>query len=922
MFRLFDTLFFTIERMRQHLILIFWVLVGLTVATTLTLGLTLYIDAVYSNVLSSRLPDPPFAFRYRYLGQWNSPIQLEDVTRTDAVAGDRFIQRMDLPVERDVRYVRGGTWQVAQDGTTLGALGVGVLDGAAEQITIVDGQWPPDAPDDDAIPVLIPEDMFYRIGVAVGDTLAGTRRGGGTATFEVAALWRPVNPDDPSWIFTPRFFDEVMLVENRETLLAVNAGVDDPIDEAVWYVSFDGSDVRTTDVDTILGHVVDTQREVNAALPGIRQDLSPEEELRIFNQEVDALTNQLFIIIAPVAALVLYFVSLVAGLLVTRQQGEDVKLRSRGMSRLGVLSIHILMWSLLALIALGLSVIAAPYVVRLVGQTASFLQFTDPSSVGEVVVTTQPLLIGTATAVIAASSGLFLAWQTTRQNINSYRQQMTTASKAWWQRMYLDLLLLIPAAYVLYDLNNQGGLTAAQDSAFSDPVVFIGPTLFALALALAFLRFWPVLMGVGAKVVSVTRNISLLMALRELTRSIGRYRGALLMMAFTLSLTGFTASMASTLDRSLRDTINYRVGADMVLVTAVDAETDETQDASGQTNQEITGYNVPPVNDLEEVEGIAFASRVGTYDGRISTPGGAPIQGTVMGIDRAQMPAIARFREDFSDDPLGELLNKLAGDRTGIIISQQAADEYNIIPGQEVTLGVQALNTWFEQRVRVIDTVNYFPTLNPADEEADFFVITNIDPIFELVGTALPHDIWLSLADGIDPDAVQSAVREIDFPVLRFLEPTQALVEARAEPARRGVLGFLSIGFIASITLTLIASIIQSTASFRAQSTQLGALRAMGLSSFAVGLYVIILQGMSALSGILAGTSIGVATTLLFLPLLDFSGGLPPYLVRVAWDEITVVYAVFALVLLFVTLMTTLVLSREQLASVVRLGDA
>jgi putative ABC transport system permease protein len=72
---------------------------------------------------------------------------------------------------------------------------------------------------------------------------------------------------------------------------------------------------------------------------------------------------------------------------------------------------------------------------------------------------------------------------------------------------------------------------------------------------------------------------------------------------------------------------------------------------------------------------------------------------------------------------------------------------------------------------------------------------------------------------------------------------------------------------------------------------------------------------------VLSGTSIGVATTLLFLPLLDFSGGLPPYLVRVAWGEIITVYTVFAGVLLSITLFTTILFSRERLATIIRLGE-
>jgi putative ABC transport system permease protein len=95
----------------------------------------------------------------------------------------------------------------------------------------------------------------------------------------------------------------------------------------------------------------------------------------------------------------------------------------------------------------------------------------------------------------------------------------------------------------------------------------------------------------------------------------------------------------------------------------------------------------------------------------------------------------------------------------------------------------------------------------------------------------------------------------------------------------------------------------------------------MGLRGTSVGSYLILLQGIAASSGILGGTSIGVLTTLLFLPLLDFSGGLPPYLVRVAWNEIAIVYVAFAGVLFIVTLLTTLVISRAQLSAVVKLGD-
>ncbi|MFN8376354.1 MAG: hypothetical protein U0694_26220 [Anaerolineae bacterium] len=126
---------------------------------------------------------------------------------------------------------------------------------------------------------------------------------------------------------------------------------------------------------------------------------------------------------------------------------------------------------------------------------------------------------------------------------------------------------------------------------------------------LLFLRLWQFLLNVFANLLTVTNSVALLMTLRELTRSAGRYRGVLLMISFTLALIGFTSSMAGTVDNSLVDTIDYRVGADLVLETAVDAQTENAQDDSGQTTTTVTGFNAPPVQNLSQVDGIAAYSR-------------------------------------------------------------------------------------------------------------------------------------------------------------------------------------------------------------------------------------------------------------------------------------------------------------------------
>ncbi len=918
MFRFFDLLLFTIERLRKHYVLVFWALVGLSTATTLALSLWLYVDAVNTGLLTSSLSNPPYAFRFRYLGAWNGNITDADVNSATAAVQNTFTGIIGLPSAREVNFARGGAWAVKRlpKNQSLGNLSLATLNGTEDQMEIFQGEWPPKpVAETDPIPVLIPETMLYKMGVQFGDKLTVTPPGGKPITLQIAALWRPLNANDPGWVFPTKFFDTMLIVQQADFLKSLT-GVKNPIEEAAWFVAFDGSSVKTSDVNGLLGRIVDGQRAVTSALPPIRLDLSPVDGLNAFNIQVNKLTQQLVIMILPVGGLIFYFVTLVAGLLVSRQLNEDVTLRSRGMSRQSILSIHLMTWLLMAFIALGVAIGVSPYLVKLIGQTSSFMRFDNLSGALYVTPTQQSIIIGALTGLIAASSGLFIAWRSTGETITSFKRNAARAKGAWWQRAYLDVILLVPGCYVLLTLKLQGGLQTAVEDPFSNPLNFLGPTLFSLGLTLLFLRLWPIFIGIGSRLMSYTTNIALLMALRELTRSIGRYRNTLLMMCFTLSLTGYTASMASTIDKTLQDTVDYKIGADAVLVVASDAQTDDSSSAQGSVT--VTGYNTLPADDLIRVEGVGEVSRVGRYPARLVFAN-QRVEGTILGIDRATIPAIARFRTDYAAEDWGSLFNRLAADRTGVIINSQAATKNNLKVGQIITVQVSALNTWYEMKVPIVGLVNYFPTLDPT---SGFFLIGNLDPIFETVGTELPSNFWISLKPNADLNTVRTETAKLGYPILTWLDPTTSLLAAQASPSRRGVLGFLSVGFVATILLTLVGSIVQSAASFSAQAVQLGSLRAMGLGSLSVAIYLIFVQGIAAASGILSGTSIGLATTLLFLPLLDFSNGLPPYLVRVDWANIALVYGMFSLVLLIVTLVTTVLMSRERLSTVVKLGDA
>src|SRR5260370_37079780 len=108
MSRVFDHLHGAFERLLNHRLVVVWALVGLTAATTLALSLPLYVDAVDTRLLASRLTQPPYAFRFRYLGSWKGNIQAADVSGATSAIEQGFVSTIGLPTQKVVTYSRSG----------------------------------------------------------------------------------------------------------------------------------------------------------------------------------------------------------------------------------------------------------------------------------------------------------------------------------------------------------------------------------------------------------------------------------------------------------------------------------------------------------------------------------------------------------------------------------------------------------------------------------------------------------------------------------------------------------------------------------------------------------------------------------------------------------------------------------------------
>lgn len=948
---------FALKRLWSHRGLIACLALGLAAAVALAVSVPLYSDGVNYKLLNTALSQassdsrrPPFSFIFNYVGSWYTPVTIEQFDPLDEYLRSQAPGAIGLPVHSAARFIATDNLQLHPPGGTisrsrrLDQVRLAAFTDVFEHIKLVEGRLPtPPAGMDGPLEALISLKMANDLGLGVGSTYLLYKPGeAGAPAFNmemvVAGIWLPSDPADPFWFYPPESFDKKPFIPDETFFGAVAANLDLPINEAVWQLSFDGAGVYSEHVSGLLRRIQRVQNQVSALLPNTTLDVSPVQALRQYSWQASGLTGLLFVFSAPVLGLVLYFLGLVAAMLVQRQRNEIAVLRSRGASRLWVAAIYLLEWSLLGAFALLVGPPVGRSLAHLVGRTQSFLDFSRTADL-TTRLTPNTFSFGLAAVALALLFSAIPAWQAGRDTIVSYKQEQARArQRPLWQRAYLDLILLAPSLYGLYTLRQSAGQGSLRlfgralisGSPFENPVLFLLPTFFIVALSLLLLRLLPRLISALAWVSARLPGTVPVLALRQLSRSSGGHMGPLMLMVITLSLAGFVASMAQTLDRSLQDSVYYQIGADLNLVESGEY-TGETGSSAPlppgapqpqtPSTSEPAVWNFLPVSDHLSLPGVEAAARVGRYEAELRT-GGRRSRGRLIGLDRTDFPGVAFFRYDFAPEPLGALMNRLALDPSALLVDVDTWERSNLNPGDQVQMQVASSGERQILDFKVVGVVEYFPTLYPSDGP---IYVANLEYIFEAFSGLVPYDVWLHTSPQADTQAVVTGLNQLGVSVIRTQDARAALDESFAAPNRQGVLGLLSVGFMTASILTVTGFLLYALLSFRERFIHLGVLRAIGLSTGQMAAYLALEQFVLILTGLAAGTAIAVLSAYLFIPHLPVTlsqhPGVPPYLVEIAWADILRLYVIFGAMLLVGVGATIWSLLRMNIFQAVKLGE-
>jgi putative ABC transport system permease protein len=602
-----------------------------------------------------------------------------------------------------------------------------------------------------------------------------------------------------------------------------------------------------------------------------------------------------------------------------------------------VVGISLLQGIILGAIALVGGIGLGYLITHLTGKARSFLDF---SAVGGLRVSMTPQILGyglLGIGIILIIQVLIPTLSAAENTIVTYKQERARSFRApWWQRYWLDILLLIPASYGLWQLNQQSqkaveGSTAIPDP-LQNPLLLLVPALGIFSVALFTLRLVPRFMDIVSRLLKPSKSVGMLMAARYLARTPALYSAPLVLLVLTLGLSAFTASLARTLDVQLDKQIHYQVGSDLNLYELGTTFNEDNPDPV---------FTFGPVEDHLSIPGVQSATRVGRYkfSGTAQT---GPVQGSFLAIDRLTFPNAAYWQRDFATESLGGLMNQLAANPTGVLVPKSLLAKQKWMVGDTLRIGITTgvAGQSIPLEAPIVGTFNLFPTWYP---ENGTMIVGNLEELFLRSGAEYPYEVWLGTTQDADPEFIAYAVR--GFSILLDQQADQSkLVQnglntivkdwssaelntqaQQRRPERQGLFGLLSVGFVSSALLTVLGFLLYSLFSFRRRFIEMGMLRAIGLSIQQMTSLLAAELAFLVLLGIGVGTALGLFASQLFVPFLQIGASAqsqyPPFQIEIAWLSIAEIYVLFALLFVAALGILSTLLLRMKIFQAIKLGE-
>ena len=575
------------------------------------------------------------------------------------------------------------------------------MEGMEGRTRVLEGNWPTGPVlDSEPLPVAVDGFGAQLLDMGVGDVMeifpASLFDDLPPIEVRIAAIFEVVDPSDPIWYDFPGArgqpalgpggpFHEgngrgpafsrqdenwtlVHLIASEDALLtgasqhaALHAGAlgsyPSIYADTTWYFIPDHGKIHaseTVEIQRLLGQI---EWVVTSGLQNSGYTIRLDNLLRDFERQLLLAQVPLLLMLFLVVAILIYYLTLIAGLIVRSRSAEISLLKSRGATPLQIAILGLGEGLIVAIPA----VIAGPFVALGLIKLLGFVFFRLSGTTGDAInvpvgVSLDSFLIGIAGGILAVlvfTATTLLASR--RGGVEARQASSRPPTSNLFQRYYLDVALLAVIGLLWWQLQSRGAFlvqSLGSSELSIDYSLLVGPVLGLVAAGLIVLRAFPWATALLARVAGPVAPSWLLHVLRHLSRDplTPAVLIVLVMLATALGVIG--SSFSATLERGQREQALYEAGADLRLRFASLDPSMCHQIAPFVTKGEAAdgvmacGGAAAIVAGLEEVQAATDGYRSSAF----LTTTGFSTSGALLALQSGSMPDTTWFREDFAGD--------------------------------------------------------------------------------------------------------------------------------------------------------------------------------------------------------------------------------------------------------------------------------
>lgn len=655
-------------------------------------------------------------------------------------------------------------------------------------------------------------------------------------------------------------------------------------------------------------------------------------QLEGFLPQASKLKTTLIVLQAPIFVLLAAFIFMVSRQMMELEENEIAVLKSRGSGKRQIILLYLLQGLLLSAIGFLLGYPFSFLICRLLGSSNAFLEFVQRSAL-PVRANGKSVLYAVLAAAAACAAMVLPVFRYSSISIVQHKVKKQSSNRApWWQRVFLDFILLALALYALYSFHNQQDYLAAQmqNGGTLDPLLYFSSSVFIIGTGLLGMRLVPLLIRLLFSAGKKFWPPSLYAAFLRVLRTKNSQSFIMIFLILTISLGIFNTTAARSINGNAEDRICYMDGADVVVQEAWEsAGAAEIPDFAGTGSS--TDYVEPNFEKYRQIQGVESLTKVYySKKASVSSTDGNNIRNAVlMGIDTKEFGETANFKTSLMATHWYFYLNAMSQDPRGILVSSSFRDERGYSIGDVLSYSDSGGSTLHGV---IYGFVDYWPTFAPRTvaltstgenvETTNYLIVANLSQLQASCGVR-PYQIWLKMGESSQPVYDFAQERGIRFSVFR--DTSADLIALKNEPVFQGTNGVLTADFIIVLLLCMVGFLIYWILSIRSRELQFGIFRAMGLSMQEIITMLIGEQLLISGSSILIGIATGILATRLYLPLIQIAYSAADQVLPIEmisnYSDAVRLFTVIAVMIVCCMVILAWLISKIRIAQALKLGE-